>query len=343
MTFERKMGIGGSDIAAILGLSPFRTPFDVWLEKTGDPAFKPQEETPQMRFGTLMEPVLARVYEEEHPGTKIVPMGGAHSEPIWHPNKIAYAHIDGIVTGEPAAISGPQNGIWEGKTAWDDRDWRDGVPIYYETQVRHYLAITGEPWCDITICFRQSAAFRHFRVDANPEIDAGLIEVGLRFWTDHVLTLQPPPIDGSVGAAAYLVERFPKAQQTEVLASSPEVDRLAGELALARSLIAENERIKAKVENAIKEEMGEYGKITGTGWSATWNNVKGRTTVGWQEVASAYRGLLHQVERALEAGRSEEALRLFTDNPPDGIVGLYTVEGAPSRRFVFTESGKGDF
>ena len=57
---QRRAGLGGSDIGAILGLSPFRTPVDVYLEKTGRaPA---NEETLQMRFGTYAEEFVAQEY-----------------------------------------------------------------------------------------------------------------------------------------------------------------------------------------------------------------------------------------------------------------------------------------
>lgn len=348
MAFTRSMGIGGSDVAAILGLSPYRTTFDVWLEKTGDQSFTPQEETPQMRFGTLMEPVLAKVYEEEHPGSQVILKGGAHSEPIWHPGKIVYAHIDGVVLTDGQGISGPEEGIWEGKTAWDDRDWPTGPdgemspPQHYEAQVRVYLAITGEPWCDVTVFFRQTAEFRHCRIVANPEVDAGLITLAERWWDHHITQGNPPAVDGSEGATRFLIHRFPRHTIEEALRASPEIDRLGHDLATVRFTLAESEKAEANLKNAIREAMGEYGKIEGTGWSATCRRSKGATKVGWQEIASAYRGLLHQIELALRArGDMEEALRLLTDNPPDAIVGLYTTEGSGSRPFVFRDLGNG--
>ena len=56
----RRAGLGGSDIGAILGLSPYLTPVDVWAEKTGRATA--QDETLQMRFGTYAEEFVAREY-----------------------------------------------------------------------------------------------------------------------------------------------------------------------------------------------------------------------------------------------------------------------------------------
>jgi putative phage-type endonuclease len=196
MAFDRAQGIGGSDVAAILGLSPWRSAWDVWAEKTGDPSFTPQEESAAMRFGNLMEKVLADVYEQDHPGRKIRQMGGAHGDPIWHSNGINYAHIDGT-------ISGDEEGVWEGKTARNDRDWRVSideiaVPEYYKAQAHSYLAVTGEPWCDVTVFFRDTATFAHCRIESDPAMEAGIIAASEGFWHDHVVPRIPPEIDGSL-------------------------------------------------------------------------------------------------------------------------------------------------
>lgn len=334
--FSRTQGIGGSDVAAILGLSPFRSEFDVWLEKTGDPAHEPQAETPQMRFGRLMEPVLAKVYEEDHPGATVSLMGGHDTPPIWTPGHVVYAHIDGTVSGE---------GIWEGKTAFDDRDWRtaDGyrLPEYYEAQVRTYLAATGEPWCDVTVFFRQQSTFAHIRVEADPEIDAGVIKVAEEWWERHVVGGLQPAIDGSPGASAYLIRRYPAQVREEDIHASVDVDAAGAHLASVRAHSESLERTRTALENAIKEEMGEHGRIVGSNWSATWRRSRGRTTTAWQEVAAAYRGLLHQVGSALARDDAAEALRLLTDNPVDGILALYTRESDGTRPFVFRSAEKG--
>jgi hypothetical protein len=105
-------------------------------------------------------------------------------------------------------------------------------------------------------------------------------------------------------------------------------------LLLVRGKIAGYSEQEARLINVLKAQMGEYPRAEGPGWTVTWKRSKGKEIVGWQEVASAYRGLLHQIQRSLEGGRPEEALSVLTNNPPDDIVGIYTrtVEGA--RPFV---------
>lgn len=339
MALDRAAGIGGSDIAAILGLSPYRTPFDVWLEKTRDPSWVPQEDTPQMRFGRLMEPVLAQVYMEDHPGTYVDRRGGHNTDPIWTPGGIVYAHIDGTV--RQIVAGAVEDGIWEGKTAWDDRDWQAGPPDYYEAQVRTYLAATMYGWCDVTVFFRQTARFDHYRIEADPETDAGLITLAERWWDEHVNQGNPPAIDGTEGAARFLAARFPRQTTDEVLIADASVDELGKALVAIRRNIEQAQSVELAAINGIKDRMSEYGRIEGTGWHATWRRSKGATKVAWQEVAAAYRGLLHQVKASIEADRAMEALSLLTDNDPETIMGLYTTQTAGSRPFVFKPE-KGD-
>ena len=260
-----------------------------------------------MRFGRLMEPVLAKVYEEDHPGATVILKGGYDTPPIWTPNHIVYAHIDGVISSGHGGISGPDEGIWEGKTAWDDREWKGQdeyrLPDYYEAQVRTYLAATAEPFCDVTVFFRQSATFHHIRVEANPEVDSGLVTIAEKWWADHVVTHDAPPVDGSVGATRFLNYLYPKHTEEAALVATPEVDALGRSLAVVRYNIEQATATEANIKNAIKAQMGEYGSITGTGWSATWRRSKGATRTDWQLVASGFRGLLDIIRTGIGTGR----------------------------------------
>lgn len=332
--FDRSRGIGGSDVAAILGLDPYRSQFDVWLEKTRDPAWVPVEISAVMRLGSLLEPALATAYNEDHPNSpSVVHKGGAFSEPAWHPNRVVYAHVDGLI---------PEAGLWECKVMRDDHEWLEGVPARYEAQIRTYLAVTGAEWCDVSVLFRQSGEIAYFRIHADKSTDDGLVEIAARWWADHVDTKTAPPVDGTPGAARFLAGRFPTQTTEEPLLAPDIVNGVGQNLALIRASLKELEGAKLGAENCIKDAMGEHGLIKGSDWQATWKRTKGRTFVAWEEIAGAYRGVIHQMERALAEGDPEGALRILTDNPPDAIVGIYTRTDNGSRPFVFRNTGKGE-
>ena len=131
----RKQGIGGSDVAAILGISKWKSAIDLWLDKTNQ-TDDTAEENEAMQWGNIMEPVI-RNHFAEVTGKKVVEVHAMLQHPKY---PFMLADVDGVTTddkGNPA--------ILEIKTASEYKrgDWEDGVPAYYQTQVQHYLFVTG--------------------------------------------------------------------------------------------------------------------------------------------------------------------------------------------------------
>lgn len=333
-SFDRASGIGGSDVAAILGISPWRTPFDVYLEKTGDPAWSPALLTARMRLGLLLEPALRTAYEQDHPDHMCRP----YPKVLWHPNDVSYAHIDGVILTRHEWGNPAEEGIWEGKSARDRAAWTGGVPDYYEAQVRQYLAISGAPWCDLTVLFLNDAGIKHYRIEADPEEDQGIIEIGERFWREHVVPRIPPDVDSSEAAARYLSRINPVQLLDPPMIAPLEIDLLGQALGTTRRIQADLEIARAEAENKIKQAMGDHARIKGSNWSALWKQSKGATKVGWEQVAKSYRGLIESMRKAWAAGGDiAEALEVFTDTDLDAIVGLYTTTGEPTHPFRFTD------
>ncbi|HHW14817.1 MAG TPA: YqaJ viral recombinase family protein, partial [Firmicutes bacterium] len=130
---ERRRGIGGSDAAAIAGLSKWRSPMAVWLEKTGQ--VEPEEPGEAALWGTKLEDVVARHFAEAT-GFKVQRCNAIlqHPERPW-----MLANIDRYVL-DPAR----GRGLLEVKTtnAWNHDASEDKAPDHYLIQVHHYLAVT---------------------------------------------------------------------------------------------------------------------------------------------------------------------------------------------------------
>ena len=90
-TQDRTKYLGGSDIGAVLGLSPFKSPLAVWMEKTGKDV-KPVDSLP-LRFGSFAEEFVANEY------AKATGFALRHDESIYiHPaHSYISAHIDRFV------------------------------------------------------------------------------------------------------------------------------------------------------------------------------------------------------------------------------------------------------
>ena len=187
---DRTKYIGGSDIGAILGLSKFRTPLEVWLEKTGKET-KKLDSLP-LRFGSFAEEFVASEY------ARVTSFELLHDESTYiHPtHSFMSAHIDRFILGD--GTGSLPNRILECKTAnpFARGEWgepgTDQVPMSYLCQCIWYMAITGIEQCDLAVLFGNSD-FRIYEIARDLELEALVIEKALHFWNDYVLKDIAPP------------------------------------------------------------------------------------------------------------------------------------------------------
>jgi putative phage-type endonuclease len=189
---RRRTGLGGSDAAAALGISPWRTPYDLWLEKTAADAPRPPPTEP-MRWGVLLEPLIRAEYSRRTGrNVRVFPDTLRHPSHDW-----MIAHLDGRV-GDGNIL----NRILEVKTARDGRGWgepgSDGIPLHYLVQVHHYLIVSGAQIADLAVLIGGSD-FRIYTVRADETIARQLVEREAEFW--HQVERREPPAPVNLGDA----------------------------------------------------------------------------------------------------------------------------------------------
>lgn len=196
----RKAGIGGSDIAAILGLSQWKTPYEVWLDKRGEREDDGEQSEPAY-WGTVLEDVVAKEYQKRS-GNKVQRV----NRMMQHPEApFALANIDRAVVNPE--ISGTVR--WKGdrlttdrllecKTAngfmakfWGDAG-TDDVPDYYLTQCQWYCAITGAAACDLAVLIG-GQDFRTYTIARHDDLIADLLSEGKAFWRLVQSGIAPDP------------------------------------------------------------------------------------------------------------------------------------------------------
>ncbi|WP_261309854.1 YqaJ viral recombinase family protein [Burkholderia stabilis] len=160
----RRTGIGGSDAAAAVGLNPYMSALELWLDKTGRaegmPRPDPADTTSPTYWGTLLEPIVAAAYTAAT-GNRVRKVNAVlrHSSIPW-----MLANIDREIVG----VRDVQ--ILECKTAgeYGARLWRDGPPEYVLLQVQHQLAVTGKTAAHVAvlICGQALEVHRIERDDA---------------------------------------------------------------------------------------------------------------------------------------------------------------------------------
>lgn len=145
----RKQGIGSSDAAAAVGLNPYKSQLELWLEKTGRDTslskLDPQDEESPAYWGNILEPIVATHYTQRT-GNRVRRVNAV----LQHPDPQLpwmLANIDREVIGANAVQ------ILECKTAGINgaRLWKEGVPEYVQLQVMHQLAVTGKQAADVAV------------------------------------------------------------------------------------------------------------------------------------------------------------------------------------------------
>lgn len=193
----RRKGLGGSDAAAVCGLSPWESPISVWLQKMGRTPDK--EESEAMRQGRDLEDYVAKRFEEET-GKTVRRRNAilAHPDHPW-----MLANIDREIVGENAGF--------EAKTAssYAEDQWADGkIPIQYQIQCHHYMAVTGaDAW--YIGCLILGRRFVWNRIDRDEATIDHLVSLESEFWVRHVLGQEMPPPDGSEESEEAITALFP--------------------------------------------------------------------------------------------------------------------------------------
>jgi len=187
---------------------------------------------------------------------------------LQHP-KYAFmlADIDGITvddSGNPA--------ILEIKTASEYKrsDWDEGVPAYYETQIQHYLIVTGlqKAYCAVLI---GGNSFKIYEVNADAEIQSMLIELEKQFW-NKVQNRICPEMDGSDSAKELLDSIYHGGITEQIILPSECIEYID----LYIEACEEEDSAKAKKQNAsnhLKEIMGDYDKAKCLDHMITWKAV----------------------------------------------------------------------
>lgn len=186
----RQTGLGGSDIAAALGVSPWKTPVELWMEKTGQPTENSGNPL-MLDIGSALEDLVASTYETKT-GRKV------ERYPYTLRDGALVGNVDRLIipAGKEHAADGElisTDGILECKTSrkpWDDEE---GVPIYYLTQVLTYMALCPTvQYVDVACIFLLGATFDSYRVERNDQQIQSLKEFASEWWKKYVLLGEKP-------------------------------------------------------------------------------------------------------------------------------------------------------
>ena len=265
----RKGGVGSSDAAAAVGLNPYKSQLELWMEKTGRdavlPKTDPNDETSPLYWGLLLEPIVAAHYTKRT-GHKVRRVNAV----LQHPTEPwMLANLDREVVGVPDVQ------ILECKTAGINgaRLWRDGVPEYIQLQVLHQLAVTGKQAADVAVLICGQELQVH-RIERNEVMIKQLMLLERQFWS-YVELDEEPPSDGSDSADVALRALYPKDNGNTIdLSRDFVMSAVFSDLLSVRHSLATHTKLEAELKQRIQQRMGDASKAVFENGDITWKRSK---------------------------------------------------------------------
>ena len=290
----RAKGIGSSDAAAAIGLSSYKCALSLWLEKTGRQPSEDLSNKEAVVWGTVLEPVVAKMYAERT-GRKVRRVNAV----LQHPeHAFMLANLDREVITEDGT------GVLEIKTAgfYSAQLWEDGVPVAYQCQVLHQLAVTGHAWADVAVLLG-GQEFRIYRIERDDDKIADLIQRETQFWSCVTEDQQPEP-DASDDAERALLSLFPADNgQTLDFTESGEFNHLFAELLKIRHSKEDIEQQESALKHRIQAALGSATAAIFQQGKVTWRKAKDRLVPDLDKLSQEHPELLQQYAKAIPGSR----------------------------------------
>lgn len=258
----RKLGIGGSDASVVCGINRYKSPVELWMDKTGQLPY--QEVGEAAYWGTQLESLVRNEFTKRT-GIEVRKVEQLLRS-VEHP--FMQANLDGVCEHPEFGTCG-----FEAKTAsaYKTGEWDEGIPDEYQLQIQHYMAVTGYSGFYIAVLIGGNM-FRWQFVKRDEELIAMLVELESAFWK-RVQDMTPPPMDGSNASAKFLAERFPDSVPKSQIALPDEATDLLRQYDAACEQLALITEQKQQAENQLKQMLGENEVGTCCDCIITWKNV----------------------------------------------------------------------
>ncbi len=305
---KRKHYVTGTDAAKLLGLSPFGSIFDVWLDKTGQaPEFA---QSAAMRAGTAFESAILKMYAEDT---------DAKLEHVDGYNLVTcdkYPRLGASLDGWNHSLGCPVDAknIRMKDEKWGDA-WTSDFPDYYKTQLQVQMMVTGAKFAHLAVMF-SGQDFNIYTMEYDDELAQKIVEASEAFWP-YVENSEMPEASGSESTSNYIKEHF--AEGTPDKEKEPD-EELAKNVEAYVKASEEEKSAKARKDeagNRIRVFMGEATVVPGF---CTWKNNKGKTETDWQAVAEAAMANMPVLER-------EELVAKYTETKPGNRTLRITAKG----------------
>lgn len=280
---DRRTFLGGSDAPILMGVSPWKTAYQLWLEKTGQAEAPDLSEVERVQWGIRLEDLVAREFARQ----TNLKVRRVNQRQIHKEKPYLVAQIDRRIVG---------GGILECKTADAARksDWDDGVPDHYLVQVQHQLMVTGEDHAYVAVLFGGNT-FKIFQVDRDERLIYNLHIILDDFWK-HVQEKVPPEPTSTEEA-----RQMWKSGEGVVIGNDDDVSILKDLLTVKEEIDAlekKQDELQLALQMKIKD-LGDTLAISGNP-VVSWK-TQSRTSIDTKSLEAAYPDIASQFKRSSES------------------------------------------
>ena len=262
----RKKGIGGSDVASALGLSPYRTARELYYDKIGiEPEIESEDKSITFEIGHLLEDVVAQIFAKKT-GFTVYRDQTMYQHPLY---PFMLADVDRFVH-----LPDGRTAILECKTAHYDVQymWANGaVPRHYELQVRHYMSVMNIDVAYIACLFSNSEVdFVWRKIERDLDEEENTILQLQEFWNRYVLSRQEPPLTEKPDLVLAALSRYygPADKSQPVVEVAPEFIPVLEQINSLREQKLTLDRQSKKLDEQIRTAYAPIVDLMGTACSA---------------------------------------------------------------------------
>ena len=256
---KRGESIGASESGAILGLNPWRTAVDVWIEKTGET--EPLEDNLNMRLGRDLEPIIQKLFEEET-GLKVRRDNKIRIDDEY---EFITTNLDGVVIGEKVPIE------YKTMTKWDGE-----IPDYYYCQIQHQMMVTNTPYCYfVVLVLGLSKQLVVEKYDRDDNFISKMRKELVHFWKENVQKNVPPEIVSVEDAKKVYKDVDPES----ILEADDVIFNMLSEMDKFRHLKNKYDAKYKEMQKDVMVQMGnkesvEYNGISFASWKQPKNSLR---------------------------------------------------------------------
>lgn len=248
---DRRKFIGGSDVAAILGISPWRSAVDLWIDKTTPPV-ENNHNAAAKRRGTRLEPYILDMIRDEY-GLRIAATNQRYIDP----------EMDFLAAEIDAETEDGENIEIKTVHPFKAKEWgeheTDQLPLHYVAQVQHGLGVRGRRVCRVFALIGDE--LKPYVVERDDETIAAMRERCAEFWTRYVLPKVRPPLDYEHRDVLETIKRLYPGSDGTVIDATALHEHWRAVYATAGEMVKRYEGILEGARAHLLAEMGNAAAI----------------------------------------------------------------------------------